>query len=89
LEKEFLKRGIPFVAQQSLALSYKGELLKQTYMPDFVCYGKVIVEIKALASTANGHKAQLMNYLKATGLRLGLLVNFGAYPKATLERIAM
>lgn len=55
----------------------------------FVCYGKVIVELKALASTAGGHKAQVMNYLKATGIRLGLLVNFGVYPKATVERVVL
>lgn len=89
LEKEFLRRHIPFARQQALELAYKGEPLKQIYVPDFVCYGKVIIELKALVNTVNGHKAQVMNYLKATGLSLGLLVNFGAYPKATIERIVM
>lgn len=89
LEKEFLRRDIPFARQQALELAYKGEPLKQIYIPDFVCYGKVIIELIALANTVNGHKAQVMNYLKATGLSLGLLVNFGAYPKAAIERIVM
>lgn len=80
---------MPFVAQKVLTLTYKGEVLKQTYMPDFVCYGKVIVELKALANTTAAHKAQVLNYLKATGMRLGLLVNFGGYPKATVERIVL
>ena len=80
---------LTFTRQQALELAYKGEPLKQIYVPDFVCYGKVMIELKALANTVNGHKAQVMNYLKATGLSLGLLVNFGAYPKATVERIVM
>lgn len=89
LEKELKRRQVPFVAQKVLTLTYKGEVLKQTYMPDFVCYGKVIVELKALANTTAAHKAQVLNYLKATGMRLGLLVNFGGYPKATVERIVL
>lgn len=89
LEKEFTRRGIPFSAQQELALSYKGEALKQTYKPDFICYGSIIVELKALSSITNEHKAQVLNYLKATGLKLGLLVNFGSHPKATIERLVL
>lgn len=87
LEKEFRKQGIPFAAQTELELSYKSEKLQQTYKPDFICYGKIIVELKAVKELANEHHAQLHNYLKATGLRLGFLVNFGHYPKATIERI--
>ena len=89
LEKEFTRRGIPFAAQQELRLSYKGEPLKQTYKPDFICYGAIIVELKALSATTNEHKAQVLNYLKATGLKLGLLVNFGSHPKATIERLVL
>jgi GxxExxY protein len=89
LGMEFAKRGIPFVAQQELRLFYKGEPLRQTYIPDFICHESIIIELKALASTASEHKAQVMNYLKATGTRLGLLVNFGCYPKATVERIVL
>jgi GxxExxY protein len=87
LEKELTKQGVPFTAQPALRLSYKGTALRQTYIPDFVCYQSIIVELKALASTSGEHKAQVLNYLKATGMRLGLLVNFGSHPKATIERI--
>lgn len=76
------------MAQAELVLSYKGEQLTQTYKPDFICYGKIIVELKAVKEIAAEHKAQLLNYLKATGLELGLLVNFGAYPKVEIVRIA-
>lgn len=89
LSKEFARRNIPYAAQQELQLFYKGELLRQTYIPDFICYAGIIVEIKALSATTGAHKAQVMNYLKATGVRLGLLVNFGNYPKATVERIVL
>ena len=88
LEKEFRLRQLPFVAQNELVLSYKGEPLTQSYKPDFICYGKIIVELKAVKEIAPEHKAQLLNYLKATGLELGLLVNFGAYPKTEIVRIA-
>lgn len=87
LEREFAKQGIPFVAQQELVLQYKGDRLAQTYKPDFICYERIIVELKALKELGNEHRAQVHNYLKATGLELGLLVNFGHYPKAELERI--
>ena len=87
LEKELGKQGIPFVAQRELALHYKGDRLEQIYKPDFICLEKIIVEIKAVKELANEHRAQVHNYLKATGLELGLLVNFGHYPKAEIERI--
>jgi len=89
LGKELSKRGIPFVARQELRLSYKGEPLRQTYIPDFICHDSIIIELKALAATTGEHKAQVMNYLKATGMRLGLLANFGCHPKATVERIVL
>jgi len=89
LENELNRKGIPFVSQHDLQLSYKGDRLKQTYRPDFVCYGQIIVEIKATKDTAPEHKAQVINYLKATKCKLGLLVNFGAYPKATIVRLAL
>jgi GxxExxY protein len=88
LEKEFRLRQLPFEAQKELVLSYKGEQLAQTYKPDFICYDKIIVELKAVKEIAAEHKAQLLNYLKATGLELGLMVNFGAYPKVEIVRIA-
>jgi len=89
LEKEFVRQGIPFQAQAPIILVYKGESLSQTYKPDFLCYGKIIVEIKAMKETGDEHKAQLINYLKATGIKLGLLVNFGHHPRATIERVVL
>lgn len=89
MSRELSKRGIPFVAHQELKLFYKGDPLRTTYIPDFVCHETIIVELKALAVTTGEHKAQVLNYLKATGMRLGLLVNFGCYPKATIERIVL
>jgi GxxExxY protein len=88
LEKEFRSRELPFEAQKELLLSYKSQPLSQTYKPDFICYGNIIVELKSVKEIASEHKAQLLNYLKATGLELGLLVNFGAYPKVEIVRIA-
>ena len=87
LEKEMRIRKIPFVSQHPLKLTYKKETLKQTYMPDFVCYDAIVLEIKAVKELCDEHRAQVHNYLKATGLKLGLLVNFGHYPKAEIERI--
>lgn len=89
LETELARRKVPYVSQQALQLRYKGELLKQSYKPDFICFDSVVVELKALSKLTGEHKAQLLNYLKATGLRVGLLVNFGAHPKATVERIVL
>lgn len=87
LEEELSSRGIPFIAQPILKLSYKGSQLKQTYKPDLICYDNIIIELKALSEIKGEHKAQVINYLKATGKSLGLLVNFGGYPKATVERL--
>lgn len=89
MEKELLKRGIPFVVHQELRLFYKGEMLQKTYVPDLICHEAIIVELKASAITTGADKAQVLNYLKATGMHLGLLVNFGCYPKATVERIVL
>jgi GxxExxY protein len=80
-------RGIPFRPRSALQLIYKERQLKQTYEPDFICYNKIIVELKAVSELANEHRAQVHNYLKATRLRLGLLVNFGTHSKLQYERI--
>jgi len=87
LEFELTDRGIPFETKPVLQLEYKGRQLKQTYQPDFVCFGKIILELKAVTNLADEHRAQVHNYLKATGLRVGLLVNFGHFPLAEHERI--
>jgi GxxExxY protein len=89
LELELRFQGIPFEAQKMLPLSYKGTLLAQTFKADLVCFGKVIVELKAVSALADEHRAKVLNYLNATGLRLGLLVNFGHFPKLEWERIVL
>jgi GxxExxY protein len=89
LEIELGDRGIPYLAQPSLGLTYKGRPLRQTYTPDFICFGKIVVEIKAVSGLADEHRAQVHNYLRATGHRLGLLVNFGHYPMVEWERIVI
>jgi GxxExxY protein len=87
LEIELGLQGIPFASQPGLQLSYKGKVLTQTYKPDFISFDTIIVEIKAVSQLTNEHRAQVHNYLKATGMRLGLLVNFGHHPKVEWERI--
>jgi GxxExxY protein len=87
LEMELGLQEIPFQPQADLHLSYKGRPLVQFYTPDFICFEKIIVEIKAVSCLADEHRAQLHNYLKATGMRVGFLVNFGHYPKLEYERI--
>ena len=87
LELEFGIQNIPFIAQAALNIEYNGTSLKQRYAPDFICYEKIILEIKAVSKLANEHSAQVHNYLKATGMSLGLLVNFGHYPKLEYQRI--
>jgi GxxExxY protein len=86
LAMEFTERGIPFIEKPRLRLDYKGRELKQTYEPDFLCFAEVIVEIKAVKQLADEHRAQAINYLKATGKQLALLVNFGHYPRLDHER---
>ena len=87
LEIELALQEIPFVAQTELELAYKGRKLKQTYKPDFLCFEKIILEIKAVSKLLDEHRAQVHNYLKATGFKLGLLANFSHYPKLEWERI--
>ncbi len=84
---EFEIQNIPFRQQVDLVLNYKGRTLVQRYKPDFLCFDKIVVEIKSTSSLTDQHRAQLHNYLKATGLQLGLLTNFGHYPKLEYERI--
>lgn len=85
---EFEYQRIPAISKPSLTLSYRGRILEQTYKPDYVCFEKIIVELKAVSALVDEHRAQLLNYLHATGFDLGLLVNFGHYPKLEYERIA-
>jgi len=89
LERELMLRGIPFEPQKKISLSYKGFPIEQDYTPDFVCYGKIIVEIKAQMILVDSNRAQTINYLNATGLKLGLLVNFGHAKSLEWERFAL
>jgi len=89
LEMEFGDRQIPFAAQTSLALAYKGRPLKAKYIPDFICYGNIVLELKAVSALTDEHRAQLHNYLRAGPFRLGVLINFGHHPQVEWERIAL
>lgn len=88
-EKEMEAQNIPYNSQQMLEIKYKGQKLIKTYKPDFICFDKIIVEIKGVKAITNEHQAQVLNYLKATGLKLGLIVNFGSYPKVEIKRIVL
>jgi len=83
---ELTERGIAFREHPDLYLTYRGTRLRQKYQPDFVCFDKIIVEIKAVARIADEHRAQVINYLKATGMQLGFLVNFGSHPDLWYQR---
>ena len=89
LEIEMDYKQIPCVAQHSLSLTYRDRELKQKYIPDFICYDKIILELKAISTLTDEHRSQVLNYLNATGYKLGLLVNFGHYPKLEYERIVL
>jgi GxxExxY protein len=78
LEIELANAGVPFESQKELLIFYKGAVLKKTYFADIVAFSQIIVEIKALSHLTSHEEAQLLNYLKATGRKVGLLINFGA-----------
>ncbi len=86
LEIEFALQELSFKAQTQLSLTYKSHPLTCKYEPDFIVFDKIALEIKSAKELANEHRAQVHNYLKATGFRLGLLVNFGHFPKVEYER---
>jgi len=89
LEIEFQKRNIPYEREKELNIIYDGVQLKQTYKADFVCYGKIIVELKAVSELDDAHRSQVYNYLHVTGYRLGLLLNFGCSEELEKERIVV
>lgn len=89
LEIELAERGIPFDAKRELPIFYKNTKLEKTYIPDIICYDKIILELKAVDKLTIEHQAQLFNYMRMTKSKLGLLVNFGSYPKATIERFVL
>ena len=89
LEIEFQRQGIPYEREKELKISYDGIELKQTYKSDFVCFGKIIVELKAVSSLDEVHRSQVYIYLHATGYKLGLLLNFGSATELEKDRIVL
>ena len=87
LEIEFGRNNIPFVSQKELKIIYDGIPLSNKYIADIICYDKIILELKAVSKVTNQYKAQLMNYMAATGFKLGLLVNFNSFPKSEIIRM--
>jgi GxxExxY protein len=85
---EFDFQGISFDAQRQLTLMYRERVLSSKFIPDYVCFDKIIVELKAVSDLTDEHRSRVLNYLNATGYELGLLINFGHYPKLEYERIA-
>ena len=88
-EIELGEQKIAFKAQSELSLTYKGRPLKSKFKPDFICLDKIVVELKAMTALTDEHRAQVHNYLRVAGMKLGLLVNFGHYPKLEYERIVL
>lgn len=86
---ELKERSVPFRAEQRIRVMYKGSPLEKEYQADMVCYGKIILEIKALSRLATDHEAQLLNYLKAVGMRVGVLMNFGNVKKLEWKRMVV
>ena len=87
VELELADQKIPYSARVHLKLNYKHHILQSKYIPDAICYGNIVLELKAVKEITNEHRAQVHNYLKATGHRLGIIANFGHYPKLQHERI--
>lgn len=77
LEIELKSQNIPYEREKTINIQYKGVQLSKYYKVDFLCYDNIIVELKALSELNGNHRSQVINYLKATGLKVGLLINFG------------
>jgi len=88
LEKELTLRQIPFDHQPQIHIFYKGEQLEKFYQADIICYGKIIVELKALSELTGENEQQLLNYLKATKMEVGMLLNFGSSEGLEHKRMA-
>ena len=89
MEVELRLRGIPFTSQHPIAIKYKGQSLDSYYLADLLCYDDIIVELKALSRLSGTEEAQILNYLKGTGLKLGLLINFGMHPRLEWKRFVL
>ena len=88
LEIEFQSNNIPFEREKRLLINYKGIQLSKEYIADFICYDQIIIETKAVTELKSEHQAQLLNYLKATGKKLGILINFGS-PSLEYKRMVL
>ena len=88
LELEFQQQLIPYEREKPLNIYYKGLLLDKKYVSDFICYDKIVLELKALSELNSVHESQLINYLKATRLRVGVLINFGT-PSLEYKRLIL
>ena len=86
IEIELAERAIPYDKQQTLRIQYKGRILNKEYSADLICYDRIIVEIRALHRMTGNDESQILNYLKATGLTVGLLINFGSTGKLEWKR---
>jgi GxxExxY protein len=89
MELELCAQTIPFIPQAAVVIYYKGRPLKKAYIADFLCYGKVLVEIKVMERLTKKEQAQLLNYMHATGIRVGVLINFGDAGRLDWERLAL
>jgi GxxExxY protein len=87
LEIEFSNRKIPFESQRNLRINYKDRVLEKVYIADFICFEQILVELKAQGYLTGKEEAQVLNYLKATGLKLGVVINFGSSPKLEWKRL--
>ena len=87
MQLELTARNIPFESEVPLDINYKGQPLTRKYYADLICFGQIIVELKALNQLSGKEDAQLLNYLKATGLTVGLLFNFGSHGKLERKRL--
>ena len=89
LESELQNRGIPFQSQVELPLFYKGQQLEVGYQADLICFEAIVVELKAVHDLKEIHQAQILNYMKATGIQVGLLINFRSYPRLEWKRFIL
>jgi GxxExxY protein len=87
MELELQRAGVPFKAQQPVRIRYKGCYLRKEYIADLICFGQIVAELKALERITGKEESQLLNYLRVTGFRVGLLLNFGSYGKLDWKRM--
>jgi GxxExxY protein len=87
MELELASRTIPYASQKELCIYYKGRCLDKKYYADIVCFGSVLVELKAMTQIGSKEESQMLNYLKATGLRVGIIINFGDEGRLDWKRL--